>query len=197
MTDRKPTLVRRTEIADAALEVVAKQGIAALSTRVLAEAVGLSSGALFKHFPSKEALLVGMAERASELLRGTFPEEGLAPAERLRRLASARLSLVSGRAGVLKLVLSEQFALALPEEATALLRAAVRDTHAFVARAIAEGQQDGSLRGDVPAASLALLFLGGLQITALAQRTGAVPAGASALDGLHVLLSPLSPKESP
>ena len=41
MTTRKPTDVRRTEIADAALRVVATRGIAALSTRVLAEAVGV------------------------------------------------------------------------------------------------------------------------------------------------------------
>ncbi len=103
MTARKPTDVRRTEIADAALNVVATRGIAALTTRVLADAVGLTTGALFKHFASRDALFLGMAERVSDLLHATYPDEALPPRERLVRLAHSRLSLVSDSAGVLTL----------------------------------------------------------------------------------------------
>lgn len=197
MTTRKTTDVRRREIADAALEVVARQGVAALTTRVLADAVGLTTGALFKHFASRDALLLGMAERVHDLLQATYPDEALPPLARLERLADARLSLVAGRVGVLTLVLSEQFALALPDEAVRVLRGAIRDTHAYVARAIADGQAEGSIRTDVPAASLALLFMGAMQMTALARRTGAVPDPPSAVDALVRLVRPLDPLEKP
>lgn len=196
MTVRKPTDIRRTEIADAALQVVATRGVAALSTRVLAEAVGLSTGALFKHFESRDALLLGMAERVSELLAATYPSAALPSRERLRQLARARLSLVTGTAGVLTLVMSEQFALALPEPAVAVLRAAVRDTHGFVTAALAEGQGDGSIRADVPPEALALVFMGAIQMSALARRTHSVHAPDLALDALDVLFLP-TPKESP
>jgi AcrR family transcriptional regulator len=196
MSVRKPTDIRRTEIADAALQVVATRGVAALSTRVLAEAVGLTTGALFKHFESRDALLLGMAERVAELLVATFPSSELPPRERLRQLARARLSLVTDSAGVLTLVMSEQFALALPEPAVAVLRGAIRDTHGFVTAALAEGQGDGSIRADVPPEALALLFMGAIQMSALARRTRSVPAPDVALDALDVLFL-RTPKESP
>jgi AcrR family transcriptional regulator len=197
MTHRKTTEVRRTEIADAALHVVATRGIAALTTRVLAEAVGLTTGALFKHFPSREALLLGMAERVGELLAATYPDEALPPRDRLQRLAHARLSLVADSAGVLTLVLSEQFALALPDDAVQVLRHAIGTTHAFVARAIADGQSDGSIRADVPAKALALLFMGAIQMTALARRSGAVTATPDAVDALDLLIRPTLTLEKP
>ena len=197
MTTRKPTEVRRPEIADAALRVVATRGIAALSTRVLAEAVGLTTGALFKHFPSRDALLLGMAERVHELLQATYPDAALPPRERLHRLADARLTLVSGSAGVLTLVLSEQFALALPDDAVRVLREAIGQTHAFVTRAVRDGQADGSIRADVPAEALALLFMGALQMTALARRTGAVAVTPHAVEALDVLFRPSLTPEKP
>lgn len=197
MSIRKTTTVRRREIADAALGLVATRGIAALTTRALAEAVGLSSGALFKHFENRDAMFLGMAERVRELLETTYPDPSLPPRERLRRLAEARLTLVSGSAGVLTLVLSEQFALALPDEAVRVLRDAIARTHEFIARAVADGQTDGSLRGDVPAEALALLFMGAMQMTALARRTGAVGGKHDAIDTLDVLIRPDDPLETP
>jgi AcrR family transcriptional regulator len=197
MTNRKPTDVRRTEIADAALHVVATRGIAALSTRVLADAVGLTTGALFKHFPNRDAMLLGMAERVYELLQATYPDAVLPPRERLHQFAEARLTLVSGTAGVLTLVLSEQFALALPDDAVRVLRAAISQTHAFVAGAIRDGQADGSIRADVPAEALALLFMGALQMTALARRTRAVAGTPHAVEALDVLFRPSLTLEKP
>jgi TetR/AcrR family transcriptional regulator len=197
MTLRKPTDVRRIEIADGALNIVATRGIAALSTRALAESVGLTTGALFKHFPSLDALYVGMAERVSDLLDATYPQDSLPPRERLLGLADARLDLVSGRAGVLTLVLSEQFALALPDGAVRVLREAIGQTRIFVARAIQEGQEDGSIRSDVSADSLALLFMGAMQMTALARRTGTLGGATTAVEALDVLIRPTHTPERP
>lgn len=197
MTNRKSTDVRRAEIADAALSVVATRGIAALSTRVLAEAVGLTTGALFKHFPTRDAMLLGMAERVHDLLQATYPDEALPPRERIDQLAQARLTLVSGTAGVLTLVLSEQFALALPGDALRVLREAIGQTHTFVVRAIRDGQADGSIRADVSAEALALLFMGALQMTALARRTGAVSGTPHAVEALDVLIRPSPTLEKP
>ncbi len=189
MTARKPSAIRRIEIADAALNIVATHGIGALTTRSLADAVGLSSGALFKHYLTRDAILLAMAERGAELLGSTFPEGSLVPTERLRRFAASRVALVSAQSGILTLVMCEQFALALPLKATAVLQEAIRDTHAFVVDAIEEGQREGSLRDDVPAQGLALLFMGAIQMTLLTRRTRAVSSGNAAFDALDVLMS--------
>lgn len=196
MPHRRPTELRRPQLADAALHIVATRGIAALSTRTLAEAVGLSSGALFKHYPSRDALLLGMAERVQELLEATYPDAALPPRVRLERLARARLSLVADSAGVLTLVLSEQFALALPQDALRVLREAVGQTHRFVACALQQGQREGSIRADVCPRALALLYLGALQMTALVHRTSAAGGAPQVLETLDCLLQPVYTPES-
>jgi AcrR family transcriptional regulator len=197
MTERKPTSIRRAELADAALRIVATRGIAALSTRALADEAGLTTGALFRHYPSLDDLLVGVCARAAELLGATFPDPALPPRERLAEFTRARLALVREHPGVPQLVLSDQFALALPDEGREHLRVAVRATHGFLAGAFRDGQRRGEVRADVDPDGLASLFLGAMQIAALTARTGVVSAP-SALRALETLafVSPL-PEEKP
>lgn len=197
MTERKPTHLRRAELADAALHIVATRGIAALSTRTLAEATGLTSGALFRHYPSLSELLVGVCARAGELVEATFPDPSLPPRERLAALTRARLELVREHPGVPQLVLSDQFALALPEAGRAHLRRAVGTTHTFLAAAFRDGQERGEVRVEVDADALAALFLGAMQVAALAARSEGVSATA-ALQALQVLafVTP-DPREEP
>ena len=52
--------LRETLLA-AAIEVVARQGADALSLRGLAQAVGVSSAAPYRHFPDRAALLAAVA----------------------------------------------------------------------------------------------------------------------------------------
>ena len=54
---RRTSEVRQVELTDAALHIIATRGIGAVSTRSLAEQVGLSSGAIFRHFASLDAVL--------------------------------------------------------------------------------------------------------------------------------------------
>ncbi|MEQ8935816.1 MAG: helix-turn-helix domain-containing protein [Amphiplicatus sp.] len=58
----------------AALALFVAQGIDAATTREIAAAAGLSEGALYRHFPSKEAiaetLFVAIHERLARLVRG-------------------------------------------------------------------------------------------------------------------------------
>jgi AcrR family transcriptional regulator len=48
----------------AAVEIIEKQGVERLSVREVAKQVGVSPGAPFQHFASKEALLTAVAEQA-------------------------------------------------------------------------------------------------------------------------------------
>lgn len=58
---------RRTEIADAALAVLAAEGSRGLTHRAVDEAAGLPSGSTSNHFRSREALLEAAARRHIEL----------------------------------------------------------------------------------------------------------------------------------
>lgn len=177
VAQRRATQDRRIEIADAALRIIATRGIAELSTKSVAEAVGLTTGAIFRHYESMDALLEGVVDRVDEVLRATYPPADLPPVERLERFVDARLAAVGERSGILRLVLSEQFSLALPEGAAAKLRGAVSETRAFLVATIAEGQRAGELRADIPAELLAMTVMGTMQMLAFAAAMGVERAG--------------------
>src|ERR687896_801567 len=73
---RRRTSVRRLELIEAAARLFAARGYYAVTVDDLGEALGLSGPALYRHFPSKEALLVAVfdqvieqqSERAREVL---------------------------------------------------------------------------------------------------------------------------------
>lgn len=52
----------RSEIVAAAREIVAEYGLADLTMRRLADKLGVKPGALYWHYPSKQALLAGLAD---------------------------------------------------------------------------------------------------------------------------------------
>lgn len=190
--DRRATSVRKVELTDAALHLIATRGIAALNTRTLAKEVGLSTGAIFRHFPSLDALLEAVAERVETVLEATYPPPELPPHERLRRFVETRSAAVGERLGILRLLLSEQFLLALPRRASARLAACVGRSRAFVAGALAEAQAGGLVRRDLPTAALVPIVLGTVQMLALSSAAGrkrAVEARAARL-ALFTLLRP-------
>ena len=89
---------RREEILDAALAIADERGLEAVSMRALAERVGVTPMALYRHVKDKAALLDGMVGRLLSALLpadgadgadGAHPGEGRAWDERLAALAHA------------------------------------------------------------------------------------------------------------
>lgn len=159
---RKPTLVRRREIATAALSVIGENGAAALTTATLAAAVGLTPGALFRHFANLEEVLDAAVDHALEGVEATFPSAELPPRERLEALARRRAALLAGDPGVRWLLLSDEVFLFVPERAVLRLRELVQRSRSFVLAALTEGAADGSLRADLRPELLLPIFTGTL-----------------------------------
>ena len=119
---------KRMEIADAALRIIGRDGIAALTTTALAAELGVSAGAPFRHFANREEILEGVALRVEELILQTFPDRSGRALERIRLLFRARARTVGRHAGIASLMFSDQFTLALPGAAAKRLRNLVAST---------------------------------------------------------------------
>lgn len=168
-TVRRSHEERRTEIADAALRIIATRGIAALTVAALASELGLTGGALYRHFASTEEILVAVAHRAVELVDATLPPEDLPALAWLERFIESRSKTVGGHPGLARLLVSDQVAMALPEAALEHVQGAVRRTFAAIEQALRRGQEAGEVRSDIDARDLIPIVAGTVQMLALAR----------------------------
>lgn len=94
---------RREQIADAALECIARDGIAGTSMADIVRASGLSSGSIYSHFTGKEEILRFAAERmlSSQAAVADTAEGPVTPDELARRVVAA-FREAAPRSGVLQ-----------------------------------------------------------------------------------------------
>lgn len=59
---RESTDVRQEQIKKAVLEIISEEGLHNLSTRKLAKRIGLSEGAIFRHFTSKREIILSIID---------------------------------------------------------------------------------------------------------------------------------------
>lgn len=88
---RKSAGERRQEIIEAMLRLTVEVGPDRLTTQAVAGAVGLTQPAIFRHFPTRDALWLGVAEEISARMRARWSEataavEGPSPLDDVRRL---------------------------------------------------------------------------------------------------------------
>ncbi|MBZ4421751.1 TetR/AcrR family transcriptional regulator [Myxococcus sp. RHSTA-1-4] len=169
MTVRRSHEERRREIADAALRIIATRGITALTVATLARELGLTGGALYRHYPSTDAIMEAVAVRAAELLDASLPEPSLEPLVWLERFVESRSRTISGHFGVARLLLSEQLALALPPGGRERIQESVRKTMMAIQRTLLAGQEQGLIRTDLRAADLVPIIVGTVQMLVHAQ----------------------------
>jgi AcrR family transcriptional regulator len=198
---RRPTSERRAEIAAAALRIIGERGLPSLTTATLAAEIGVTSGALFRHFDSREAILAESVRHAVERIEATFPDATLPPVERILQLAGNRVRVLGTDRGLAWLLRSDQAYLTMPEGAVNELRGLVAKTKKYLLDAIRQGARDGTIRADIEPEVLLLTVMG--TIHALVGLTGlhghATSAGRPQLEpvlsGLARMMAP--PAASP
>lgn len=192
---RKSAETRRVEIVTALLRIVGERGVQALTTANLAAEVGLTTGALFRHFDSLEAMWHEATHYAVEQIDATFPEESLPPQERLLKLARNRVRLLGGDAGIAWLMRSEQAYLVLPAEAMEALQLRVTRSRKFILKALKDGAAEGVFREDIEPELLIVPVMGTIHtligMTGVHRgAAGRKPSTERVLDALMQLLAP-------
>ncbi|ACU88233.1 TetR/AcrR family transcriptional regulator [Desulfomicrobium baculatum] len=176
MAKRLTTIIRREQIAEAALALVADQGVGALTARNVARVVGVTAPALYKHFPGGKADILAsvldlLDDVKTEGIRQALEEPGPA-LTKLRRCYDLHISVVERYRALPNLVLSD----ALWSDETHLrdrLLANHQRHQSEVAGIIRQGQAAGEIRADIDADQIFVQFLGQfLTIAILYSRRG-------------------------
>jgi AcrR family transcriptional regulator len=161
-TKRLPTAERRKQIVHAGLELCRKEGIASLRTEKIARRIGVTPGALFRHFPSKAAILQAMAESLLERLEETVPGPYLSGLEWIEDHVKKRVRLLKEDPHV-RMLFSEGFVFALPPEAQGKVRQNFMKSWERLAENVARAQQQGEVRDDLEAHELGAAIVGLVQ----------------------------------
>lgn len=98
---------RRVEILDAALDVAQSAGIAAMSMRAVAQRVGVTVMALYRHVEGKEALLDGLVGRV--LSEVQVPDAAQPWEQRLQSIGAEVLALARRYPSVVPLLLTRVY----------------------------------------------------------------------------------------
>jgi AcrR family transcriptional regulator len=165
MRVRKPAEERKSEIVEATLRLADKVGPDRLATGQIAQAVGLTQAALFRHFPKKQDLWEAVAARIGEKFqqRWLAIERGPAgPLNRLRAIVVAQLKLIQSVPAIPAILFSRE--LHVENQALRVMFAEFMTTfRERIERLIDAGQHDGALRGDIEARDAAFLVIGLVQ----------------------------------
>lgn len=107
---RRPSVIRREELVDNARKIIATQGMEKLTIKHLAQTVGITEGAIYRHFESKDDILFELIEDIDVTLQQICKKAevtGNSQLENLENLLREHLSSVERRRGVSFLVISE------------------------------------------------------------------------------------------
>lgn len=153
---------RRAQILAVTLQLLADYPLEEVTTRRVAAALGLTQPALFRHFASREEMLLALVQAIREDLAGLAP--ALAhpdAAEGLAGLGRALLEHIAVNPGLPRLL----FASALPSAGPVrtAVAALLEERHAVVVARIEAGKRQGQLDAEVDADQAAALYVALLQ----------------------------------
>lgn len=157
--------IRREQIAEAALELLARQGIKRLSVGAVARRIGVVPSAVYRHFRGKEEILSAAIERMGDrLLENVFRVTGVEEntVERLRLLMRLHIKTIrEGYAGP-RILFSEGIYGGGANHRAEVYRV-IRRYLDRVTEVIRQGQRRGEIREELDPASAAIHFLGLIQ----------------------------------
>src|SRR5512144_2394866 len=108
--ERLETRIRKDQIAQAALHLIATKGLRGLSVAAVARQVGIVPSAIYRHFASKDDLLDATLEHLGQRLLSNVhlaAEEARDPVERLHRLLRRHIRLIQENPAIPRVIFSE------------------------------------------------------------------------------------------
>jgi AcrR family transcriptional regulator len=160
MNEKKTLTSRQAEIVDAALKLIAEQGIQHLTIKNLSTAIGVTEAALYRHFPGKTEIIQAMVSRFEEDVDDIGELRGWTAVE---AALVRRTELVLAKPALARVLFAEELFKDSPEIAQ-ILHGMMQRHHKIMIRYFQEAIDDGVIRADIPMDTLFRLILGPLRL---------------------------------
>jgi TetR/AcrR family transcriptional regulator len=192
MPTRLPTEERQAEIVAAALHLAREISPALITTSDIAAAVGVTQGAVFKHFPTKDAIWLAAMAGVRERLLAAFEAAAQAAASPLDALGAvfrAHVAFVVAQPGVPRLIFHELQRLSdspVKQEVRALLQSYRKLLLGLLDAAVAQRQVPAGLDKEAAATLFVGIVQGLVMQSMLSGRPGAMKAEAERVFALYL-----------
>lgn len=160
-----PAEERRAATVEAVVELAAEQNPSDITTTAIAQRMGLTQGALFRHFPTKDAILETVMSWVTERLLARVSkaaENAASPLEALEAIFLTHIDFVSEHPGVPRMLFGElqRPGDTLPKR---MVRTLVRQYDARLRELLEAGKAQGALDATLDVDAAAGLFIGAIQ----------------------------------
>lgn len=164
MTDklrqRLPAEERQDEIVRAALDLAGEKGMDNVTTQEIANAVGVTHGAVFRHFPTKETIWIAVVHWLRGRLMSVIDMAASRaddPLDAVERIFFAHIGFADRNPAVARMLLASNPLL------KQLLKEMLAGYEAKIAGLLAQAAARGLVRSDLAAADAAVLFIAMIQ----------------------------------
>ena len=161
---------RQIEIMEIATQIIDRQGIQELTTKKLAAEIGLSEAALYRHFKSKNEIMLGLLDyfmlEMKDRISMIVAKKDKNPSELLKDIFTSQLKTFSQKPAIVSVIFSEgifQFNKELMEKVSGMMKMMQIEIDAIVKR----GQQDGTFRDFVGPSTISTIIMGSMRLTVM------------------------------
>lgn len=156
------TEVRREQIAEAAMNLIAAQGLRRMSIAAVARRVGLVPSGIYRHFKNKDEIIHAVLDRVSERLTENIEAALLGsdePIEQLKDVMMRHIRFIREGRAIPRMVFADD----AQTDNTRMKQHVVKVFSGYigqVAEIVARGQSLGRIRSDVPPQTIAMMLFG-------------------------------------
>jgi len=158
---------RQKEIIDTSVKLIASGGIQNLTMKNIAEGIGVTEPAVYRHFKSKLDILEALLENFLRAGAYNLSESEFAGAtsglEKLRKNFTAHLEVFSKRPEIAAVIFSEEIFRDEKQLSETLFKF-MENNRVNVIGMISKAVTDGEMRGDIPPDMAATMIMGSLRL---------------------------------
>ena len=161
---------RQIEIIEAATKRIDEHGIQDLTIKTLAADLNLSEAALYRHFKSKNEILLGLLTYFIEEMKGRLDvilsNKDRSPSELLKDLFDSQLKTFVQKPSVVSVIFSESI-FQFNKELSSTVSSMMELMQNHIESIVKKGQANGSFSKMVGVSTTTTIIMGGMRITVL------------------------------
>ena len=194
---------RQNDIVNAAIDLIGEHGVQNLTIKLLAQRVGVTEPALYRHFECKQDILIAVLKRFEENTVRMFEtalKSGKKGFEQIEEVYGNHFTTFTKRPSIAAIIFSAESFRDDKRLAARVLKI-MKKTEDSIFKIIETGN-NGEFRTDIPKKELALILMGSLRLLVTkwclsSYQFDLIKKGEKMLKSLKVLVMDIKPVESP